>query len=851
MTHSPPQPPRPSKSAHDEPPGRRVPGQEPPRPRRLPRTYRLALYGRSGSGKTCILATLAMPRAASPDGSTCVRLHPDPADQAGLEGQSLGAAWLDAAIERLEAGAVPEQNPGTIPPDKFNLRYQFAAAEVPEFRVELFDYSGEHINPREQHDPRSFASGLRGRMETMDGLLVVVEAPRPEESGSGAAAEARWLAEAFGEVRFDRPVPVALLVSKWDRRHELDDTTAADEAAGLAEFLDSGVAPEHTRLRDALRHAVGPANTRAFPVSAFGGHVREGGGERPRPGPLRPLGLESPFVWAAARRAKLDLEELGRRIGPGAGLRGLLAWHGPSDRRAFAERFRVGSSGRAEVDRLFRGEDRRLSVLAVSFILLVASAIFACVTTWDAVRWSTVQLARRQDAPDAEVEAALAWLGWYGTESGFFWHAASHRLVLTKAAARAELIELQEGRERRAWGEVSKAAGGVFTQEKPAREYLRRFPQGQHVPEARAVLATAAADRDRMRNEEALSKLEQQLKALPERSAVGALAALSKEFEALPPCLDREDAGQRRRRLTARDATNQRLNAARAAADWDHFTRSFRSLIAAGQVADAADLLEARHSGVKRSPEPDAGFRKLREEFLGVAPGLIEREAARLAEAHGWADARTLLDRCGLWHPDLRPEAVMARIRSARARVDRGQDAWLYAQLQSGHRLEQAGAYLDDAPLGTMNAEVRKYKEYLERHQGTLPLELRLKWIQWGEHCWNNGYNLVTVTLDRDKAIEATGVTSRALNQTTGFDPCKFEGRVDRVITVNVKVLDKDYLIGGGDHDHGEVEQSMTVEEFAKGQRLRLRFDHGYNEALIQVTGMPEEPPLPAWRPPR
>ena len=477
--------------------------------------------------------------------------------------------------------------------------------------------------------------------------------------------------------------------------------------------------------------------------------------------------------------------------------------------------------------------------------------IFACVTALDAKQWGTVQLASRQDAPDDEVESALAWLGWYGTESGFFWHAASHRLLLTKAAARAELIDFQEGLERRAWGAVTKAEGDAFTQEKPAREYLRRFPQGQHVPEGRAILAAAAGARDRRLNEETLGKLEQRLKALPEPSSVGALAELSKEFEALPPSPDREDEAQRRRRLAARDAANQRLNAARAAADWDNFARSFRSLIAAGQVVEAADLLEVRRSIVKKSPGPDAGLRDLRVEFLAAAPGQIEQEAGRLAEAHKWGDARTLLDRCGRWHPDLRPEALLARVRSARNKVDRSQDSWLYEQLRSGHRLEQVNAYLDDGPLGTMRADVRKYKDYLERRQGTLPLELRLMWIQWGEHCWNNGYNTVTVTLDRDKAVEATGVTSRALNQTTGFEAFKFEGKVDRVITVTVKVLDKDYLIGGGDHDHGEVEQSMTVEEFARGQRLRLRFDHGYNEALIRVTGVPEEPPLPAWRPPR
>lgn len=63
----------------------------PPRPGRLPKTYRLALYGRSGSGKTCVLAALAMSRSAHPAGATCMRVHPDPTNPVQYPAQLKGA----------------------------------------------------------------------------------------------------------------------------------------------------------------------------------------------------------------------------------------------------------------------------------------------------------------------------------------------------------------------------------------------------------------------------------------------------------------------------------------------------------------------------------------------------------------------------------------------------------------------------------------------------------------------------------------------------------------------------------------------------------------------------------------
>ena len=44
--------------------------------KQVQKIYRFALYGRRNSGKTCILASLAMARIAHPDGLSCTLIDP-------------------------------------------------------------------------------------------------------------------------------------------------------------------------------------------------------------------------------------------------------------------------------------------------------------------------------------------------------------------------------------------------------------------------------------------------------------------------------------------------------------------------------------------------------------------------------------------------------------------------------------------------------------------------------------------------------------------------------------------------------------------------------------------------------
>ncbi|MEO6811697.1 MAG: hypothetical protein ABI353_21520, partial [Isosphaeraceae bacterium] len=151
------------------------------KPNRPPhRVYRLALYGVKASGKTCILAALAMPRHTHPGRLTCSWIeetpeHPLPAgnsaDWTSKDPYHLGWRWLDQQRTRLAYGDIPPANPTREP---MRLLYDFTAPEQGTIRVELIDYSGELILTSDQ-----LASQLRSHMETCDGLLVLAETPHP------------------------------------------------------------------------------------------------------------------------------------------------------------------------------------------------------------------------------------------------------------------------------------------------------------------------------------------------------------------------------------------------------------------------------------------------------------------------------------------------------------------------------------------------------------------------------------------------------------------------------------------------------------------------------------------------
>ncbi|MCS7239583.1 MAG: hypothetical protein NZ899_15150, partial [Thermoguttaceae bacterium] len=262
--------------------------------------YRFALYGRSGSGKSCLLGAMAVAgQSVGCDGSlaTCERLpvevisspplgqayasparsvrsetassETSPAASPGSDSPSqanseeslrvrsllLGKQWMEEVVKDLEDGKLPRATPlYDVPPA---IDYRIADPQCGEFFIRVVDYSGELINPDAESDPESLTVKLKERLAECDGFLILVEAPRKGQLGI-LARELRLLREAFHSLRqvTKEPVttPVGVLITKWDRYSEIDFTQPHEELQKASEFLNRS--PEYYALVKSVEFAI-------------------------------------------------------------------------------------------------------------------------------------------------------------------------------------------------------------------------------------------------------------------------------------------------------------------------------------------------------------------------------------------------------------------------------------------------------------------------------------------------------------------------------------------------------------------------------------------------------------------
>mgnify|MGYP001216245146 CR=1 FL=1 len=261
------------------------------------RFYQFALYGRSGSGKSCLLGALALAGESiglSGRLFTCERLPYEGPDDGGNEGfqsnddsdqdngsladqnvdqrggkspdgkirlsdeeKSLlhGKRWMDTVCESLERRKpVPATPPDIQPPPA--VEFRIGDPQMGEFFVRIIDYSGELINPNAEGDPESLAAKLKQRLTESDGLLILAEVPSREKRDQ-FFKEFRLLREAFHSLKHrlkNAPLtPVGILVNKWDRYTEIDFNKPDGELDKLDNFLKEH--REHSSLIESIKSA--------------------------------------------------------------------------------------------------------------------------------------------------------------------------------------------------------------------------------------------------------------------------------------------------------------------------------------------------------------------------------------------------------------------------------------------------------------------------------------------------------------------------------------------------------------------------------------------------------------------
>ncbi|MDB5385320.1 MAG: hypothetical protein JWM11_966 [Planctomycetaceae bacterium] len=299
--------------------------------------YKIVTYGRPSSGKTCMLAAMAMARDAHPLGYAATWVHDEttipkpPGDQNSWDHQDpvvarfLGRECLPTAISELENGRLPPATPMTI---SYRFLFDFTTPDGCIRRVEMIDYSGELVDP--EITEGDFAKQLINHMETADAILVLAEATVTEVQAERVLRDLHKLREALALVSDNRrracsdPFPVGLVYDKWDRWSQMEDFSSDAAQLELNHFLDQQPPPPHVALRNVLQAVAGEQHFfHEFVASAFGKakqviwKTEQGPREVEIPATVLPMpsyGLEDPFIEVCRSADELELTRLNREM---------------------------------------------------------------------------------------------------------------------------------------------------------------------------------------------------------------------------------------------------------------------------------------------------------------------------------------------------------------------------------------------------------------------------------------------------------------------------------------------------------------------------------------------------------
>jgi hypothetical protein len=589
--------------------------------------YKLALYGRKNSGKSCILAALALglERVPNPDGLGCVWVCDEttvpvpkgPRDSWDLTApettRHLGREWLKRAVERLKAGDVPPPTPTNVAP--FRFFFDLTDRKTGRtFRVEMVDYSGELVRPEASEE--TFAKTLREHLETLDGILVLGEAPRRDEESQPLYKELSLLLDAFTLLADQRhgkkvhPFPVALVFNKWDRQSRMQRYSSGEAGVEVDLFLRRDPPPPQLGLLNVLETVSGNtperSNCRPFALSAFGKAVTvtrttEDGKQVvidvPASAiPLPAYGLEDPFVWLCKRADEIEAERLA------TGVERLRFWDLPQARRGealasvrdlprFIDRFPKSAPERKTAESLAERARTALwqqlgfaaGLAAVLFFLTVNGGFYG----YDQVKYHGVERTVEKaddDKPLANWRAAEAYLASY-VQSNWY-RVMSHLAFKTPAVARGLLDSVRQ--------HVSVASD--------IEAKLEGLEQRRDAATAETALNGIQADAQRL-------EVPGDLLFLANRKT-NLMTSLAKKIDD----------------LGARTEEGKKRNAFRKLLDGFEFAKA-ANYVGGGEVAAMSGLRE-----------------KLTEEFKTQAPLLLKNRVGYLAARDGWRDAEALIN---------------------------------------------------------------------------------------------------------------------------------------------------------------------------------------------------------------
>ena len=704
------------------------------------RYYRFGICGLTAGGKTCLLAALAMPRVTHPEGLTATLL---PVSRNASQHLKDGWDWVDKACQALREGQVPPPNP---PGDRCTLRYRFTNGKSREIFIELVDYSGELLDPGLSQSV--LAEQLHKYLAEVDGFLFVAEHPKLAENSGELAGYILNLKQALAlhrenaRERSNNPSPpVALLINKWDRSGSLvsGERSYDEETGRLESFLSTQPPPPHAGLLSELQAA--SCCCHAFPVSAFGESVREPG-ETPgtfieKPAIVTPelpsFGLVEPFMWLVGECDRADTDKLitaSRRFN--------VWWNTHSAIRCYKKaRFIAARMSPSSPDALRIRRVRHHAIhcfLAQGGILLL---LWLCLElTLDMGGLRKARQGMRNPDDITGWPHAVEWFDDY-TKSPPIWHVLCRFLVLNNGGAVAELQAARHYRDEQAWASVQ-AVKDEGTRATLAESYLKTFPQGAHVNEARRIVTEVATTRTRIRLGAVLQSLSSRLDGLEKEVAQGEknlnpdfkrvsdkLQVLS--IDATNP-LDIESAdetlGKQWHTIVAGIGTQQARIAAKLAKD--ETRRKYYAFIKDNEWEEAGKYV----AGLSQTEYSD-----LYDDYRAKAPSQIESKASDIAgNGAAWQKGLDYVSKFQTKQmQDLLGKDTNARLEEIKDKLRAVGDRWLYKQCVENPTDGKFTDYLEKAPLGGMREVAEKWHHFFVLKENKNIYRLGASKIEWGE----------------------------------------------------------------------------------------------------------------------
>jgi hypothetical protein len=813
------------------------------------KVYRLALYGLPNSGKTCILAALAMPRDPHPLRYNCTWRKIDLSNcRKKAEAKNLkdSKEWMEKCIKKLNQQEVPEANSNSQGQLVFQYKFTDANNQTV-YYIELIDYSGELIDP--DLTSNKLKKNLLTRFAEMDGILVLAEAAYQKQledvkndqkkSYEQSHRNLYKLRQAFSLLCDEKQdggaaldIPVALLINKWDRYSAIEYDHPVNEQKKLKDFLNATDKPPHKGLYDELYSLITDGNFKAFPVSAFG-MTKSTSVELPKQtNPLKSFGLEDAFIWIAERRDAIDVQHYKNNA-----TKNLK----PCRRQVGLEllkRVPANSELAKQVEKTLSRCRKlqiywwRATIITLLIILLSVETIF------DTINYNKHTVAiENLRVTYTQLEKAEQWLSKY-VASPAFRHVVL-RIYFNQEQAQTILTKLQSGRENILWQHIKDALKtNVIIAGELASKYLKYYPYGPHAQKAQDIIRRAKIYKLQQKDKDALRDIAVQVsKHIKDKKQ---LETLLEKLRKLPlhPQVETKEMRQKRESLELQIVKFIKE------LEWEEFLISYNNNMHSRNFLIVAQLL------MNYDHQADARLNRLKEEFKLTVVKELEKHVQASMKENRLDDAQKLLDQYDKFPEELKTHTGKKKINEWLYKINEIEDKTSYEAIRNYKDIEHVNKYLQYAPLQTMKHEVEVYQNYLNKidPNSKLKLQLQLAQIIWTDKADQDNNNRVTVYLDNKKIIHQNDIVSDWLKPTEIIGTsASFSAKPSDKIRIRISIVEEDFICP--DHNNGEgIVNNKSISKLANGYYLKLKNSDGITgTTYIKLLGYPKAPNLPAW----